>query len=256
MGAGADIDAATGTATGVGVDGVAVTGEEDFKIGERPDTFGFAFFSAVLRGIAGRFPAAFALNPGGGWSIDTFEPPESGVTWFEVASGIGDTARCIIAFRDPAEPTSRDPLSEVVDDCELILLGRSGRLFAPPEDATNFLVGPVFFLAGDADDTRTSFPIVAVLPEEGMSLSLSSSSADSWGERKRAVGRGPDDEGPLAFLRMGCDGGGLEALEERLFKEALAEGVGSTVLCDDGCSASTAAAIACNKRGGTCVHVR
>ena len=30
------------------------------------------------------------------------------------------------------------------------------------------------------------------------------------GDANRAVGRGPDAEGPLDFFRMGCDGGGLE----------------------------------------------
>lgn len=36
---------------------------------------------------------------------------------------------------------------------------------------------------------------------------------------KRVVGRGPDDDGPLDFLRIGCGGGGLEE-----------DGVGALVL--------------------------
>lgn len=46
-----------------------------------------------------------------------------------------------------------------------------------------------------------------VLTGESGSVSLS----DSCGETKRAVGRGPEVEGPLVFLRMGC-GSAAEAL--------------------------------------------
>lgn len=36
----------------------------------------------------------------------------------------------------------------------------------------------------------------------------------------RAVGRGPEEEGPLAFFKIGCGGGGLDALEDRFLTEA------------------------------------
>lgn len=41
------------------------------------------------------------------------------------------------------------------------------------------------------------------------SASWIASSPAVGGEANRAVGRGPDAEGPLDFFRMGCDGGGL-----------------------------------------------
>jgi len=49
----------------------------------------------------------------------------------------------------------------------------------------------------------------AVLPED-TSPSLTSSSSDPAGDTKRAVGRGPEVEGPLDFLSIGWVGGGLE----------------------------------------------
>lgn len=50
----------------------------------------------------------------------------------------------------------------------------------------------------------------AILPEERPSSSLPSSSTESSGTAKRAVGRGLEDEGPLEFFRIGCAGGGRE----------------------------------------------
>jgi hypothetical protein len=42
------------------------------------------------------------------------------------------------------------------------------------------------------------------------------SASDSCGEMKRAVGRGPVEDGPLVFLRIGCgiEAGGLDAVDE------------------------------------------
>lgn len=85
---------------------------------------------------------------------------------------------------------------------------------------------------------RISDKGVTVLPDETISESLpsscSSSFADSCGETNRAVGRGPEDDGPLDFFKMGWAGGGLEALEDMLFSpllsfaedEALGTGIG------------------------------
>jgi hypothetical protein len=70
-----------------------------------------------------------------------------------------------------------------------------------------------------ATNTGASDAVAAVLPEEG----ISSSSADSWGDTKRAVGRGPDDDGPRAFFKIGWVGGGFEALEDSVLN---AESVG------------------------------
>lgn len=73
-----------------------------------------------------------------------------------------------------AEPGSLIPTSEFVDDCELILLGRTG-LLLPAADATNRFVGVEgFFLldvAGEtADEVRISRPLAPVLPDDVSSL--------------------------------------------------------------------------------------
>ena len=49
--------------------------------------------------------------------------------------------------------------------------------------------------------SRTWFSVV--LADESPSLAFFSSSSDSGGDAKRAVGRGPAAEGPLGFLRIG-----------------------------------------------------
>jgi hypothetical protein len=77
----------------------------------------------------------------------------------------------------------------------------------------------VIFFGEAATNMGASDAVAAVLPEEG----ISSSSADSWGDTKRAVGRGPDDDGPRAFFRIGWVGGGFEALEDSVLN---AESVG------------------------------
>lgn len=77
----------------------------------------------------------------------------------------------------------------------------------------------IFFFGGSVTYTGASDTVAAVLPEEG----ISSSPADSWGDTKRAVGRGPDDDGPRAFFKIGWAGGGFEALEDNVLN---AESVG------------------------------
>lgn len=46
----------------------------------------------------------------------------------------------------------------------------------------------------------------------------SPSSCDSWGEMKRAVGRGPVLDGPRVFFKMGCgiDAGGRDATDDEV----------------------------------------
>jgi hypothetical protein len=84
-------------------------------------------------------------------------------------------------------------------------------------EATNLFVVCPFFFAGEyVTAVFMSTPVAVVLPEEGISASLASSSGESWGERNRAVGRGPFVEGPLDFFKIGCVGGGFDALDERL----------------------------------------
>lgn len=113
----------------------------------------------------------------------------------------------------PDEGPSREVDSDTPDECELFFLGSTGRLFAAAVEATNFLPW-AFFLDGDATCCRISKPGVIVLAEEG-ALSLSASSSDGCGDTKRAVGRVPDVEGPLGFFKIGCDGGGLAALDDK-----------------------------------------
>lgn len=65
-----------------------------------------------------------------------------------------------------------------------------------------------------------SKPVVAVLPDEGMSLSFAPSSPGSGGDTNRAVGRSPVASGLRDFFKMGCEGGGLDALDDRLLIDA------------------------------------
>lgn len=62
---------------------------------------------------------------------------------------------------------------------------------------------------------------VAVLPDEGILLSLVSSWSDSGGgEANRAVGRGPAVANGLRdFFKIGCDGGGFDALDDRFLED-------------------------------------
>lgn len=79
--------------------------------------------------------------------------------------------------------------------------------------AVNFRCVGVDFLPPLTGDftvaRRISRPFVAMLPDD-VSSSFTSSSSDTWGDMNRAVGRGPEVEGPLDFLRIGCGGGGLK----------------------------------------------
>jgi hypothetical protein len=115
--------------------------------------------------------------------------------------GCSATVLTVSRFRryldaDDAEPL--EPISEPVEDWELGRLGKTGRRL-DADEATNFLGVGDFFLSAFGGISR---PVVAVLPDDG-SVSLASSSAESCGETKRAVGLGPDVNGRLGFLRIG-----------------------------------------------------
>lgn len=170
---------------------------------------------------AGRLPAALMLSrlPA---SLDFVTLPLLGF------SAIGDTARCApryLALRE--DRSSREPTSEpVADDWELCRRGIAGRRLED-EDATKapvfFLDKPlVIFLCLSFAARLACFDWDAAVPwalaDESASLSfVSSSTSDPGGETKRAVGRGPDVEGPLGFFRIGWDGGGLEEDEGMVF---------------------------------------
>lgn len=72
------------------------------------------------------------------------------------------------------------------------------------------VVWVVFLLSSLAVELveRLESPLLftAVLPDEAGSLSLLSlaSPSDPGGDTNRAVGRGPEFEGPLGFFKMGC----------------------------------------------------
>ena len=74
-----------------------------------------------------------------------------------------------------------------------------------------------FFLASLVDallaafDAAVPVEVTVVLVEEVASLSLlpTSSASVPGGDTKRAVGRGPEDDGPLGFFSIGFAGGFL-----------------------------------------------
>lgn len=76
--AGTEVRAGAGAVAATGISGLLfATGET----GERICGLGAILLSdKALRDNTGRFPTALALNPGGAWSSDLLEPPESGVT--------------------------------------------------------------------------------------------------------------------------------------------------------------------------------
>ena len=156
---------------------------------------GSADFACTFACTAGRFPAAFALS---------FDSVVSGV-W------PGDSLRALsFAVSDPP-----------VADCELWRRGIAG-LRLDAADATIvgpfFLGGPVvgvFFLDSLVEELVGTFSsppeATVVLLDEVTSLSLlpTSSASEPSGDTNRAVGRGPEAEGPLGFFRMGFPGGFL-----------------------------------------------
>lgn len=111
-----------------------------------------------------------------------------------------------------------------MDDCEVWELCRramTGRVFfLAAIEATNppffLLLAGVGFFSGftvcDAGDGgRTTTCVFGLTDELG-----SASPSESGGEMNRAVGRGPDVDGPLAFFKMGwgIGGGALDVTEE------------------------------------------
>lgn len=97
-------------------------------------------------------------------------------------------------------------VSEIAEDWELCRRPRAGLRREAELDAMNFRpVGVDFFsLLADngAGPLCISRPVPPVLPED-VSASLAASSSDSCGEMNRAVGRGPDADGPLDFFKIG-----------------------------------------------------
>lgn len=173
----------------------------------------------LLLWMAGRLPAAFSLRRGVGLA------DAGDLAAVLTPSTMGETERSGVADPrlppDEGEPPSREEdalfMSEVVGTaaCELVLRTTAGLLLAEAVEATNFLGVAGFFLEGDMMGARFSYEGVTVLPDETM-LASSSSISESGGDTNRAVGRGPEVDGPRGFLRIGWEGGGLAALDEEL----------------------------------------
>jgi hypothetical protein len=100
------------------------------------------------------------------------------------------------------------------EDCELVRRGIVG-LRLDDVEATNvvafffdLLPCPFLFssfvleLAESLELTLGAVAVVEVVVP--LSLAPSSSTSDPVGDANRAVGRGPEAEGPLGFFRMGC----------------------------------------------------
>lgn len=197
--------------------------------------FAAACFSGLVSALgstAGLFPAALALSGGSSSSsslmvADELEPSSDlGVALFPLCSEILGIGLGGPMYFDPVELPSREPTSvvELVDDCELGRRGRAGRLLDAVVDATNFFEAAGFLsvFAGDVDfvEDRTSGFFI-VKPPDGTSSSAfpSPSPSDPWGDTNRAVGRGPEFDGPLGFFKIGCDGGGLDEEGVKLFDD-------------------------------------
>lgn len=129
---------------------------------------------------------------------------------FEGLESLLDTLDiCWLALFLEADAASRglgsEAVTEPVDDCELCLLGKTGRLFDVVDEATNFLgAGFLSTLTGDTelDDARVSGFLLVELPALFSPLCCEVSSSESGTSTNRAVGLGPEFEGPLGFFKI------------------------------------------------------
>lgn len=150
------------------------------------------------------------------------------------------TEVCGPSYLIPEEvPDSRLTFSDApFDDCELDLRGIAG-LLLDAEEATKvvgfflfFIIGPLL-LSSRIVEVLESLELTlsaaasrfkTVLDSVSVSVAISSSASESGGDANRAVGRGPEAEGPLGFFRIGC--GALTEVVEGLtfaFKAGLPE---------------------------------
>lgn len=162
--------------------------------------------------VAGRFPAAFVLN------CPLPPPAVEGVPFPDFSRIVGTELCGPDCLELSEELPSFDPTSApltVAEDCELTRRGIAG-LRLEAVEATN----PVVFFLGVAllaflfsslavelvEPLESSLWWTAVVPDKANSLSFPSlpSPSEPGGETNRAVGRGPELEGPLGFFKMGC----------------------------------------------------
>lgn len=155
-----------------------------------------------------------ARLPPGFWADFSLTPLVLPMEAFTPLSGAGAAGRA--PFDDEDELPSLDPISDpaVAEDCELWRRGMAGRRL----EAVDATKAPAFFFGAVAGGFLRSSLVVEIsgalasAPLGGAACASpgdDSSSSDSGGETNRAVGRGPDVEGPLGFFKMGCEGGGL-----------------------------------------------
>lgn len=188
--------------------------------------FGALALSDGMR-VTGRFPAAFALN------CPLLPPPAEDVPLPDFSGIVGTELCCPDCLELSEELPSFDPTSApliMVEDWELTRRGIAG-LRLEAVEATNavfFFLGVVLlaFLFSSlavelVEPLESPLWLTAVLPDEASSLSLPSlpSASDPGGETNRAVGRGPELEGPLGFFKMGC---GCFAEDDGVLFEAFA----------------------------------
>lgn len=165
-------------------------------------------FAGDVPDVTACLPCALALK-----EVISFACVSSEVVWGDDRSAKKLGISCWSPeCRVPAgEGPALDPMSELVDDCELCRLGRNGLLLAVAPCATNFLPGEVGFFLLDLAREVAAFdfmrisrpPTEAMLSDELSSSWPSPSLPEPSGEAKRAVGRGPDLESPLDFFKMG-----------------------------------------------------
>lgn len=177
--------------------------------------FGVGCFSGLE--TIGRFAGAFALDVG---SLAWVDSPKLPCFLAGLVSLVPGAGPCWLTVGFDPEGASREPVpdpvvepvveavADPVDDCELCLRGKAGRLFDAVLDTTNFFAAAVGFLSPLAGGTglearRVStfflFKPCALLP----ALDCEASPSESGTSANRAVGRGPVLEGPLGFFKIG-----------------------------------------------------
>ena len=161
----------------------------------------------------------------------------------EPASDPPDGRRTITGFLLDAAVAATILLPVLVVDFPPLVDGAGGGGWVSTSDTVGIGAGGVVFIVGDAEIVvpvgevgegpvdccladkgsgggGISKAAAAVLADTASSTEIASS-YEAGGDAKRAVGRGPDVEGPLDFFRMDCGGGGFEE-----------DGVGSFLLTE------------------------
>ena len=199
--------------------------------------------------FAGRFPAALALIPASLVADDDEPCPGScGVVGVDrldperfddvveatrgPASDPPDGLRTITGFLLDAAVAATILLPVLLVDFPPLVDEVGGGGWVSISGTVGIGAGGVSFTAGDADIVVPVGEVgegavdcclagkgsggggiskaAATVPADTASSTEMASSYEAGGDAKRAVGRGPDADGPLDFFRMDCGGGGFE----------------------------------------------